>query len=146
MVGKTSDITSVNNTVNNVEDEFVNNFLSELPQGLRESYSDAQLEGIKKVFEKKEWALHPMDVRTSVGFWRWRFYFVFLAGRDRRKLSARRYRFLRATVISFMLFYVISSTLLGILALYLLKSALGYDIFSGFSFGVWGWFKALTCG
>lgn len=32
------------------------------------------------------------------------------------------------------------STLLGLLVLYLLKSAAGIDLFPGFSLGIWGWF------
>ena len=33
------------------------------------------------------------------------------------------------------------STLLGLLILYLVKSALGIDLVPGFSLGTWGWFK-----
>ena len=32
-------------------------------------------------------------------------------------------------------------TLVGILVLYLIKSALGIDLIPGFSFGVWDWFN-----
>jgi hypothetical protein len=32
-------------------------------------------------------------------------------------------------------------TVLGVLILYLVKSALGIDLIPGFSFGVWGWFQ-----
>jgi len=35
------------------------------------------------------------------------------------------------------------SVLLMLLLTYLVKSALGIDIFEGYSFGVWGWFKGL---
>jgi len=31
-------------------------------------------------------------------------------------------------------------SVLGVLILYLVKSALGIDLIPGFSFGVWGWF------
>jgi hypothetical protein len=37
----------------------------------------------------------------------------------------------------FLLFF----TATGVLALYLIKSALGIDLIEGFSFGVWGWFQ-----
>jgi hypothetical protein len=33
------------------------------------------------------------------------------------------------------------SAAVGILVLYLIKSALGIDLIPGFSFGVWGWFQ-----
>jgi len=32
-------------------------------------------------------------------------------------------------------------SVLGVLILYLVKSALGIDLIPGFSFGVWGWFQ-----
>ena len=46
-------------------------------------------------------------------------------------------------VIFGLIFNILASTLFGILVLYLIKSALGIDIFKGFSFGVWDWFKGL---
>ena len=33
-------------------------------------------------------------------------------------------------------------TLLGLLALYIAKSAAGIDLFPGFSLGIWGWINA----
>jgi hypothetical protein len=33
--------------------------------------------------------------------------------------------------------------LAGLLLLYLVKSALGIDLFDGYSFGIWHWFKSL---
>jgi hypothetical protein len=32
---------------------------------------------------------------------------------------------------------------MGILVLYLVKSALGINLIEGFSFGIWDWFKGL---
>jgi len=46
--------------------------------------------------------------------------------------------------ISYLLFitaFLSFSTLLGILVLYLIKSAMGIDIFPDFSFGIWSWFQ-----
>lgn len=37
--------------------------------------------------------------------------------------------------------FLLFSAALGILLLYLVKSALGIDLIPGFSFGVWGWFQ-----
>ena len=37
--------------------------------------------------------------------------------------------------------FITFSALVGILVLYLIKSALGIDLIPGFSFGVWDWFK-----
>jgi hypothetical protein len=35
------------------------------------------------------------------------------------------------------------SLTLGLLVLYLFKSALGINLFAGFSLGIWDWFKTL---
>jgi hypothetical protein len=127
------------------DDPFIQTLQKSLPPGVKDSFSNEQLQGLKTAFSKKQWALHPLDVRSSIGLWRWRFYFVFLAGRDRRVMSQRRYKFLRGTVIAFLACYLLSSTLLGILALYLIKSAMGYNLIPGFSFGIWDWFQNLAC-
>ena len=39
--------------------------------------------------------------------------------------------------------FVTVSTLVGVLALYLLKSALGIDIIPGYSFAIWDWFRGV---
>lgn len=46
----------------------------------------------------------------------------------------------KATVLAVIL---LACGLVGLLLLYLLKSALGIDIFPDYSFGVWTWFKGL---
>jgi hypothetical protein len=37
--------------------------------------------------------------------------------------------------------FVTVSTLFGLLVLFLVKSAMGIDIFPNFSLGIWGWFQ-----
>ena len=37
--------------------------------------------------------------------------------------------------------FLLVSAAVGIVVLYLVKSALGIDLIPGFSFGVWGWFQ-----
>lgn len=84
---------------------------------------------------------HPVDLRGTVGIWRWRYSFVVLAGRQRRRLSRLEYeisRWVAASAVGISLFV---SILTGLLVLYLLKSALGIDILPNTSLGIWDWFK-----
>lgn len=66
---------------------------------------------------------------------------VALAGRNRRTLSARERQVQRLSMAVFLTVFLLFSAAVGILVLYLVKSALGIDLIPGFSFGVWGWFQ-----
>jgi hypothetical protein len=66
---------------------------------------------------------------------------VLLAGRNRRTLTEREKRIQRLSMALLLAAFLLFSTAVGILVLYLLKSALGIDLLPGFSFGVWGWFQ-----
>jgi hypothetical protein len=120
-------------------------FLTKLPEAVQQSFSSEQLSALQLAFGAEPWTKHPIDFRDSFKLWRWRFYFVFVAGRDLRQLAARRFRLMRRVKIIFLALYLVSSTLLAMFALYLLKSALGIDIFPHFSFGIWGWFQQMAC-
>ena len=123
------------------KDMFVSNLLRKIPVEHRDSFSDIQLQALKVALGARSWGAHAVDIRGTLGLWRWRYYYVFLAGRNIRSLSRRQETVLRAAEVAFVLGFVTFSTLLGILALYLLKSFMGIDLIEGYSFGVWSWFK-----
>ena len=127
------------------QDPLIVKLLEQLPEHLQRSFSDEQLAALKETLSGEKWSNHPVDLRDSFGIFNWRYYFVLVAGRDRRQRPERRYKILGYIKLLLFLGYLISSTLLGLLALYLIKSAYGINIFSGFSLGIWGWFKHLTC-
>lgn len=127
------------------QDGFIPFLLEKLPADIRSTFTSDQLSALKMVFGAKKWSTHPIDLRDSFRFFRWRFYFVFVAGRDRRTLSERRYKMMKWAELALIGGYVLVSMVLGIFALYLLKSAFGINIFPDHSFGVWSWFKGLTC-
>jgi len=115
--------------------------LQRMPKNVQDSFTEEQLANIKIAIGARTWGSHVIDLRSTVKMFRYRYYYVFVAGRNRRELSARERRiglFIQAVALTSFLTF---SALLGILVLYLLKSAAGIDIFPGFSFGVWGWFK-----
>ena len=110
---------------------------------MRESFTEEQLEAIKQALCTRSWGKHSVDLRGTVKFWHRRYYFVFLAGRNYRQLSRLEQELSllgKATVLAVIL---LACGLVGLLLLYLLKSALGIDIFPDYSFGVWTWFKGL---
>ncbi|MDR6178427.1 MULTISPECIES: 3-phosphoshikimate 1-carboxyvinyltransferase [unclassified Pseudomonas] len=124
-------------------DPFIAGLKERLPEELRESFTDEQLEALKLAFGTRSWGKHSVDLRGTVKFWHRRYYFVFLAGRNYRQLSRLEQELSllgKATVLAVIL---LACGLVGLLLLYLLKSALGIDIFPDYSFGVWTWFKGL---
>lgn len=129
----------------NVQDAFSEYLRESIPESVVKTFSNDQITALKVAFGAKNWSRHPVDLRDSFRFFRWRFYFVFVAGRDHRTLSERRYKLMRWAEFCLIAGYLIVSILLGVFALYLLKSASGIDIIPGFSFGVWDWFKNATC-
>ncbi|TEW56859.1 3-phosphoshikimate 1-carboxyvinyltransferase [Psychromonas sp. RZ22] len=131
----------------NIKDEqAIKDLLSKMPKSVAESFSEEQLTHLFTIVSTRSWAKHSMDLRGTVKipFYSWRFYYVFLIGKNVRELSrqeARMSLFIKALIITILL---LSCTLLGILILYLIKSALGIDIFPHYSFGLWTWFKELA--
>ncbi|CEO41380.1 conserved hypothetical protein [Photobacterium kishitanii] len=85
---------------------------------------------------------HCVDFRPTIGIGRWRYYVVFLLGKDRRKASRHQSSIttiIKVLLVTFGLCFMFIS---AVLTLYLIKSALGIDIFKHFSFGIWDYFKA----
>ncbi|MFZ2269792.1 MAG: hypothetical protein WAV95_19635 [Azonexus sp.] len=123
------------------DDKFIRELLGKLPGPSRSSFSDEQLIALKAGLGGRAWGHHAVDLRWTLRFWRWHYYFVVLAGRNRRELSRREAAIARMALAITISVFLIVSTVLGLLILYLLKSALGIDLFPGFSLGIWGWFK-----
>ncbi len=122
-------------------DPFIIGLKQRLPEDLRESFSDKQLEGLRSAFATRSWGRHQVDWRGTFGLWSNQYYFVLVGGRNKRNLSrAQRNVSLaaKAGVITLFLFF---SVLVGLVALYLIKSALGINLLPNFSLGLWDWFK-----
>ncbi|GEN39654.1 hypothetical protein PTE01_27640 [Pseudoalteromonas tetraodonis GFC] len=114
-----------------------------MPKNIQSTFTDEQLAHLKIAIGARQWGNHAVDCRGVVKFFKYRYYYVFLAGRNRRELSAKEQkvaRFTQALILSTATTFFILFTLL---VLYLIKSALGIDVFEGYSFGVWSWFKGL---
>jgi len=123
-------------------DPFIRVLLAKMPAELRSTFSDTQLLGLKQALDSQTRSAHALDFRRTFGFWRWNFYFVLLFGQERRELSRRAQKIERMAILAATIVFVTVSTLFGLLFLYLVKSAMGINLFPNFSLGIWDWFKA----
>ena len=125
------------------QDPGLQKLLSRMPQDVGDSFSEQQLAHLRVALGARQWGKHQIDLRGTLKLFHWRYYYVVVAGRNLRDGSRSQQqlsRLMLALVISVLL---VMSAALGLLVLYLLKSALGIDLFEGFSLGIWSWFKTL---
>lgn len=124
-------------------DPAIKSLLERMPKNIQTTFTDEQLAHLKIAIGARQWGNHAVDCRGVVKLFKYRYYYVFLAGRNRRELSVKEQKIARFTQGVFLSLAATFTILLTLLVLYLIKSALGIDIFEGYSFGVWGWFKGL---
>lgn len=86
---------------------------------------------------------HRIDFRHSFPFLHRRYFVVFLFGRDLRNVSRESTLFGRIFTTLLITLGVVFALLSILLALYMLKSALGIDVFKNFHVGIWTWFVNL---
>lgn len=121
----------------------IKKLLSRMPEEVANSFTEEQLTHLLTAIGSREWGKHKIDFRGTfkLPFYQWRFYYVLLAGKNFRELSRQEKRMsIIITAIASSLFLMFCAGL-GLLILYLIKSALGIDLFPNFSLGIWGWFK-----
>lgn len=123
------------------QDPFIRGLKQRLPDHLRESFSAEQLQALRGVFGKRSWVRHRIDLRGTFSFWRSHYYFAIIAGRNKRNLTRPQQDLSLAGRAAVATGFLLFSTLLGLLVLYVLKSALGINLFPGFSLGLWDWLK-----
>ena len=124
------------------QDPALQSLMERLPQPVRDSFTEEQLAALKLALAARSWGRHAIDWRGTLRLWRYRYYFVFLVGRNRRTLTRGELQVgLRLQAIAVLLFLTLC-TLLGLLALYIAKSAAGIDLFPVFSLGIWSWINA----
>jgi hypothetical protein len=125
------------------QEEAIKNLLARMPKGVSDSFSDMQLLHLKMAIGSRQWGQHKIDIRSTVTlpFTRWRYYYVFLAGRNRRQLSEREKKISFFITALLVFGFILVSIAVGLLCIYLMKSFAGIDLFPGFSFGIWDYFK-----
>ncbi|UJX24203.1 3-phosphoshikimate 1-carboxyvinyltransferase [Pseudoalteromonas sp. CF6-2] len=125
------------------DDPAIRSLLERMPEGIQNTFTDEQLVHLKIAIGARQWGNHAVDLRGVVKLFKYRYYYVLLAGRNRRQLTPQEQKvakFGQAVILSMAVSFVLLTILL---ILYLAKSALGIDIFSNFSFGLWDWFNSL---
>ncbi|MCQ4297358.1 3-phosphoshikimate 1-carboxyvinyltransferase [Pseudomonas stutzeri] len=122
-------------------DPFIRGLKQRLPEHLRESFSAEQLDALRGVFGARSWVKHRVDLRGTVRVWRDRYYFAIVAGRNKRNLTRPQQNLSLIAKAALATFFLLFSGLVGLVILYLLKSALGINLFPDFSLGLWDWFK-----
>lgn len=122
-------------------DPFINGLKQRLPEELRESFTEEQLRGLRSAFATRSWARHKLDLRGTFNIWRTQYYFVLVGGRNKRDLSRGQRRLSLAAKAGAITVFLLFSLLLGLVTLYVLKSALGINLLPNHSLGLWDWFK-----
>lgn len=116
-------------------DAYTQHVLSNVDPDVFRTLNLVQLESLRRAISATApFRRHGVDIRGVLPLYFGRFYFVFLMGRDRRSSTrereSRRYQMAKGT--SLLLFVYVLATLsipMVLLILYVLKSAMGIDIF-----------------
>ncbi|WP_166424109.1 3-phosphoshikimate 1-carboxyvinyltransferase [Paraglaciecola sp. 20A4] len=124
------------------EDPAIVNLLERMPRSVQTSFSEEQLSHLRNAVSSRQWGHHSVDLRGTISWFKYRYYYVILAGKNHRNMTRsqlRASRFVNAVLLA--VFFTFSAVM-GVLLLYLLKSAAGIDLLPDYSFGVWDWFKS----
>lgn len=123
------------------QDPVITRLLEKMPKKVASSFDEEQLAHLRNAIGAREWGKHKVDVRGTVKFFKWRYYYVILAGRNRRSLSEKEVKMARLVTASIVATFITFAVLLGLIVIYLIKSALGINLIDGWSLGLWSWFK-----
>ncbi|PSU26848.1 hypothetical protein CTM97_20500 [Photobacterium phosphoreum] len=130
------------NKYSDQEQAIITRFFKSIPKDLCASLSNDQVKAIEAAIVTNTVRTgHCVDLRPTIGFGKWHYYAVLLAGRDRRSDKRKNGSL---SLLCKSLGIVVGAILLfmsAVLTMYLIKSALGIDIFKHFSFGVWDAFR-----
>ncbi|TVO34415.1 hypothetical protein [Vibrio algivorus] len=122
--------------------QVISRVMRAIPQEVLDSFDSKQRDAIEMAVAVNNVRNdHYVDFRPVIGVGRWRYYAVFLLGKDRRKTSSRSSTLSMVLKSLFILASVFVLFSFAVLVMYLIKSALGIDIFQHFSFGVWDYFQ-----
>ncbi|MGO4891724.1 hypothetical protein [Flavobacterium sp. W21_SRS_FM6] len=123
------------------EDPALQNLLANVPERVKDTFTEEQLSYLRNAIVNRQWRNHPVDVRGTIPWFKYRYYYVVIAGKNKRELSRAEQKASRLINATFLAAFLTISVALGLLLLYLIKSALGINLFEGFSLGLWDWFK-----
>lgn len=118
----------------------IERFYQALDEKTAATLTDAQKQDVEQaVLTITLTSRQRIDIRRSFPFFGRRYFYVFMAGRDMRRYprhSSVAGRLLVSLLLVFALLFFLTSIFI---TLYLIKSALGIDIFNNFHVGLWTW-------
>ena len=124
------------------ENTITDRFFNSMPEDILLSFTAEQKKEIEtSIIKNSSGADHCIDLRPVIGFGKWRYYTILLIGKDRRSYIRKRDSLSVLVKSLLILFGGIGLFMSAVLTMYLIKSALGIDIFKHFSFGVWDAFR-----
>ena len=121
------------------KDPDIISLLSRLPQETASLLTDTQLSHLKVAIGSGQYRKHKVDLRGTlpVPFFTYRIYFVLLMGRNIRSLSRQEKSIAVTSMLLLTVIFLVFSTTLGLVIIYVLKSALGINLLEGYSLGLW---------
>ncbi|MFT5840520.1 MAG: hypothetical protein ACI9UT_003033 [Flavobacteriales bacterium] len=126
------------------KDPDILSLLNRLPQETASVLTDTQLSHLKVAIGSGQYRKHKVDFRGTVPvpFYPSRIYFVLLMGRNIRCLSRQEKSVAFTSMMLLTGLFLMFSTALGLVIVYVLKSALGINLLEGYSLGLWDWIKS----
>jgi hypothetical protein len=117
--------------------------LSRLPVETAAVFTDIQLSHLKVAIGSGQYRKHKVDIRGTIPlpFFPSRIYFVLLMGRNVRRLSRQEKSIAITAMLLLTVIFLVFSSALGLVIIYILKSALGINLLEGYSLGLWDWIK-----
>jgi hypothetical protein len=125
------------------KDPDIMSLLSRLPKETASVLTDIQLSHLKVAIGSGQYRKHKIDIRGTIPlpFFPSRIYFVLLVGRNVRSLSRQEKSIAITSMLLLTVIFLIFSSALGLVIIYVLKSALGINLVEGYSLGLWDWIK-----
>ena len=90
-------------------DSAIQNLLERMPKDIQDSFSEAQLSHLRVALGARSWGNHKVDIRSTFKLFKYRYYYVFVAGRNRRELSRQEKQFalmVQALFVSGFIWYI----------------------------------------
>lgn len=128
-----------------MHDPSVKRIMQRMEPHIAQSFTLEQQMALARVVGLRGGRVHSVDLRATVKFpfLPYSFYLVFLAGRNKRPLTAKEKMIAAASLFLIATLTVMVLCLLGLFVVYLIKSLLGIDLFDNVSLGLFDWFKSL---
>jgi hypothetical protein len=125
------------------KDPDIMSLLSRLPLETASVLTDIQLSHLKVAIGSGQYRKHKVDIRGTIPlpFFPSRIYFVLLMGRNVRSLSRQEKSIAITSMLLLTVIFLVFSSALGLVIIYVLKSALGINLLEGYSLGLWDWIK-----